>query len=132
MYLIHLLIKRHLQIMLKKIKKNKWHMCSKSCFQTHVCCLHIYQKNNHQTIEGIMDNLKCIMFGTYSYGNSLYVFSVHLSTYDQFDQVTSSYLSSHYITVTQYQYILIISIAGNLQQTKQALIYVNLHISQHG
>ncbi len=40
-----------------------------------------------------------------------------------------SYLPSHYIQVTQFQYILTIS---TLRQTKQALIYVNLHISQRG
>ncbi len=38
-------------------------------------------------------------------------------------------LQAHYITVTQFQYILTISIAWNVRQTKQALIYVNLHIS---
>ncbi len=37
-----------------------------------------------------------------------------------------------YITVTQFQYILTIHIAWNLQQTKQALIYINIHISQCG
>ncbi len=43
-----------------------------------------------------------------------------------------SHLSSHYITVTQIQYILTISIALELRQTKQALINVNLQISQPG
>ncbi len=45
----------------------------------------------------------------------------------------AAYLPSHYITVTQFQYILTIFLLhGNLRQTKQALIYINIHISQRG
>ncbi len=40
-------------------------------------------------------------------------------------------LPSHYMIVTQFQYILIISLHEDLQHTNEALMYDNLHISQH-
>ncbi len=44
-----------------------------------------------------------------------------------------SYLPSHYITMTQFQYILIIFLLhGDLRQTKEAFNYVHLHIFQYG
>ncbi len=52
--------------------------------------------------------------------------------YSWFKSIFNLYLLSLHITVTQFQYILIILLHGDLRQNKQGLSYVHLHISQCG